>query len=39
MNPDEEQLSALDQVEKEDHAIVFLYKANTQKYGKLVEEM
>jgi len=38
--PSKEQLDkALDTVEEEHHAILFLYKADKQKYGKLLEEI
>jgi len=39
-NPTDLQLKkALDQVEEEHHAIMFLYKSDRQKYGKIVEQM
>jgi len=39
-NPNDEQLKeALHHVEEEHHAIVFLYKADKQKYAKFIEEM
>jgi len=38
-NPSVKQMKeALDQVEEEHHAIVFLYKVDEQKYRKLIEE-
>ena len=39
-DPSKEQLNkALGLVEKEHHLIAFMYKADKQKYGKLLEEM
>jgi len=39
-NPSKEQLDkVLVMAEKEHHAILFLYKADMQKYGKLLEVM
>lgn len=35
----EQLIKAVDLVEEEHHAIVFLYKAEKQMYGKLLEEM
>jgi len=39
-NPSSDHLKEeLDWVEEEHHAIIFLYKADKQRYGKLIEEM
>jgi len=38
--PNDEQLKdALDHIEEEHHAIVFLYKCDKHRYGKLIEDM
>jgi hypothetical protein len=38
-NPVNEQLkSSLNQIEEEHHAMVFMYKSDKQRYGKLIEE-
>ena len=40
MNPTQEQLAkALDDMEEEHHAIIFMYKVNRHKYGRLLEQM
>jgi len=39
-NPSSEQMwETLDQLEEEHHAIIFLYKVDKQRFGKLVEEI